>query len=66
MSDAEIARGFNGAAQRFDAGAMAESPRPTARTRPPAIAVHDDGDVLGRARGWNGFGGNAHWKRPAG
>ena len=42
---------FEGHRRGVEAAAMAFVARQSARLRPPAIAVHDDGDVAGRRPG---------------
>ena len=45
--NAEFAGGAHRAAQRFDAEPMAFAARQAALRRPAAVAIHDDGDVMG-------------------
>ena len=40
---------FDHAARRFHPRAMARDARQMAPLRPPAVAVHDDGHVIGQA-----------------
>ena len=48
--DPDILAGLDHFADAFRAGMVTEKPRPPAGLRPAAIAVHDDRDMLGRAR----------------
>ncbi len=53
--NAELARAAHDAAHRVGAAAMAGDARQAARLRPPAVAIHDDGDVVrprSPARDW--------------
>src|SRR6266536_503018 len=43
--DAELAGGAHGAPQRFDPAPMPFGARQPARSRPAAVAVHDDGNM---------------------
>src|SRR5262249_46841925 len=49
LTDSEPATLLHSGADALDATAMAFDPRQAALPRPPTVAVHDDGDMLGQS-----------------